>query len=106
MRAQPSTDTSFKSSTPRRDRGTRASPPFTERAEQRLVLCLSLRGRNAPVSAQCASRSLRTGAHRGGVSRQFEALPRVGQLVAVDLQDRHVLIHEIADIDVIALRTE
>ena len=40
------------------------------------------------------------------MARQFDALPGVGQLVAVDPQHPQVLVDEIADIEIIAVRAE
>src|SRR4051794_2428220 len=56
---------------------------------------------NAPSQALLRSR-----AHRSGLPRQFKALPGVGQLVAIHLQDRHVPIYEVADIEMAPVRAE
>src|SRR5260370_1832957 len=59
-----------------------------------------------PAGHRRALRLLRTGSHRRRMARQLEALAGVGQLVAVDLQYRQVLVDEIADIEIVALRAE
>src|SRR3954470_2558133 len=62
---------------------------------------------NRPLSAGSTRLPLlRAGAHRGGVPRQFQLLPGVGQPVAIDLEDRDVLVGKITDIDIIPIRAE
>src|SRR5207244_7964307 len=49
---------------------------------------------------------LRAGAHRGRMTRQFDALPRIGQGGSVNLQDRQIRVDKIADIEVLPVGAE
>src|SRR5207302_9562509 len=48
----------------------------------------------------------RRDAHRGGVAVELHPLPSIDQLSAVDLEDRHVAIDEIAGVEVLAVGAE
>src|SRR5579863_7982527 len=78
--------------------GSTASTPRRSSTLRRAPAC-------APGTDRLFRLLLRATAHRGGMAGQFEAAG-IGQLVAVDLQHREILVDEVADIEVRAIGAE